>query len=190
MKIKVAAIINGIHLFFIVLSMIYILLRIIMIILVIKLDFVLYSRALEANLWTLGWTWDIIIGFVFILASSFYFQNKILPFILFLTTLVSCSIWWLMILVSQPLTLIEDTSLKGNYVIHKYSYPSSNDETTLVATVYKESYPLLYKETDKVRGVYFDEKDIETITLFNENHYAISDDGKIMFYGAFKVPMD
>lgn len=130
LRIKVSAIINGIHLFFIVLSVIYIMLRIVIFVLVEYFDFVIYSRTLEANLWDQAWTWDIIVGFIFFLASSLYFNNRILPFL------------------------------------------------------------VLYKAVEETRETFSATKDMETIILFNEDDYEISDDGKIISYGKFKIPIE
>lgn len=190
LKIKVSTIINGIHLFFIILSVIYIMLRIAMFVLVQKFDFVIISRTLEANLWDQAWTWDIIVGFIFFLASSLYFNNRILPFIVFLTTLFSCSIWIIMMMGSNTLIPIESSSLKGNYAIYKYSNPAANNGTTLVATIYKEHYPLLYKAVEETWEDYSREIDKETVTLFKEDVYEISDDGKNISYGKFKIPIE
>ena len=139
LKVKVSAIKNGIHLFFIVLSVIYIMLRIVMFVLVKNFDFVIFSRTLDGNLWDQAWTWDIIVGFIFFLASSLYFNNRIVPFIVFLTTLFSCSIWIIMMMGSNTLIPIESSSLKGNYAIYKYSNPVPNNGTTFSSLVQKRN---------------------------------------------------
>lgn len=192
MKNKTSTIIEKISLVFVVLSFLYVALRIVMFVLVKKFDFVIYSRTLETNLWDQAWTWDIIMGFTFFLASSLYFNNKILPFIVLLISMFSCMIWILMMLGSKTLIPIEDTSLKENYAIYQYLYPGHQDELILVATVYKESYPLLYKTIDETRRSVSEtnDKDKETIALFKEVDYKISDDGKTLSYGKFKVSLE
>lgn len=80
-------------------------------------------------------------------------------------------------------------SLKGNYAIHQYLYPEYHDTVVLAVTVYKESYPLLYKATNSITES-VSEHDIETITLFNKADYKISDDGKTLSYGKMKISLE
>ena len=190
MENKTSIIIKKISLVFVVLSFLYVALRIAMFVLVKKFDFVIYSRTLETNLWDQAWTWDIIIGFTFFLASSLYFENKILPFIVLLVAMFSCWIWFLMMLGSKTLIPIEDTSLESNYAINNFSYPALTGETVLVATIYKEHYPLLYKAVEEARETFIESSDMETIRLFRDEEYIISDDGKTLSYGKFKVPLE
>ena len=97
-----------------------------------------------------------------------------------------------MMIGSKTLIPIEDASLNENYAIHQYLYPGHQDEFILVATVYKESYPLLYKAIDETRKSVSKtaDKDKETIALFREVDYEISDDGKTLSYGKFKVSLE
>ena len=190
MENKTSIIIKKVSLVFVVLSFLYVALRIVMFVLVKKFDFVIYSRTLETNLWDQAWTWDIIMGFTFFLASSLYFENKILPFIVLLIAMFSCLAWFVMMLTSKTLIPIEDASLDENYAINKFSYPAHTGETILVATIYKEHYPLLYKAVEEARETFIDSSDMETIRLFRDGEYNVSDDGKTLSYGKFMIPIE
>ncbi|MFJ8462093.1 hypothetical protein ACIQ57_23730 [Lysinibacillus xylanilyticus] len=176
-------------LFFLTLSLLYMILRITMFVLTNTFDFVIYSKTLESNLWDLAWSTDIIMGFICFFASSLYFKNRILSFSIFLMTMFSMSIWVFMMLGSKSLIPISDPSLKGNYATHQYLYPEYHDTVVLAITVYKESYPLLYKAANSTTESVSDD-DTETITLFNKADYKISDDGKTLSYGKLKISLE
>ncbi|WP_423491518.1 hypothetical protein [Lysinibacillus agricola] len=84
---------------------------------------------------------------------------------------------------------ISDPSLKGNYAIHQYLYPEYHDTVGLAITVYKESYPLLYKAANSTTESVSDD-DTDTITLFNKADYKISNDGKTLSYGKVKISLE
>ena len=91
---------------------------------------------------------------------------------------------------SKTLIPIEDTSLNENYAINKFLYPEHTGETILVATIYKEHYPLLYKAVEEARETFIESADMETIRLFRDGEYNVSDDGKTLSYGKFKVTLE
>lgn len=173
-------------LFFLTLSLLYLMLRITMFVLTKTFDFVIFSRTLESNLWDIAWSTDIIMGFICFFASTLFFKNRILSFSIFLVTMFSMSIWLFMMMGSKSLIPISDPSLKGNYAIHQYLYPEYSDTVALAITVYKESYPLLYKAVNSTTES-VSRDDIETITLFNKAEYKISDDGKTLSYGKVEI---
>lgn len=177
-------------LFSLTISFIYLMLRITMIVLTKKFDFVIFSRTLESNLWDLAWSTDIIMGIICFFAITLYFKNKVLSISIFLVTMFSISIWLFMMLGSKTIIPISDPSLNGNYAIHQYLYPTYKDTLTLKVTVYKESYPLLYKAINTTTESVSSRDDKETITLFNKAAYQISDDGKTLSYGKMSISLE
>ncbi|MBS4210838.1 hypothetical protein [Bacillus sp. FJAT-50079] len=150
MKIRASIIIDRICQFFLMISAIYLVLRIAMIVLTFGFDFSLFFRNPDLNLWAVAWISDVVIGFVALFSSILYLKNRILSFVLMLTTSFSLVVFIFAISFTEQITSIEDPILKENYAVYQSLNSFRGDEYFFMAKVYKEVFPLVYKLTDTV----------------------------------------
>lgn len=145
--------------------------------------------SLELNLWDYAWSTDIYMGIIATICSSIYFKNKIPSFILMIVTTIIFFNWFLMLLTYMILLPVEHPSIKGNYVFNKQLTTTEyQDVMQLRVTVYKEVFPLLY-EFNYTATERFSKSEVETITLFKEGNYEVSEDGGLMSFGSFVVSL-
>ncbi|MFA8440160.1 hypothetical protein [Pueribacillus sp. YX66] len=94
-----------------------------------------------------------------------------------------------MLLTYMILLPVEHPSIKGNYVFNKQLTTTEyQDVMQLRVTVYKEVFPLLY-EFNYTATERFSKSEVETITLFKEGNYEVSEDGGLMSFGSFVVSL-
>lgn len=175
-----------------VLSFIYLVLRMVSIILVKGFDFIIFSRTYEINLLNLAPSIDIVMSAICFNVAFIYFnglKRVIISFAAFLIFIYSLLMWFPMMIVSQSLTSIEDTSLTDNYAVHQSSHQGHLGEGMLYIAVYKEHYPLLYKLITSESQKFSKEDDSETVDAFEKNNYIISEDHKFICYGEMKIPL-
>ncbi len=191
MRLKTSTFRDKVCLILLIVSALYIIIRLTMVILTQAFELVIYSRTFGINLWNLAWTTDIIVAFFCHIASFLYFRRKAFSFLIFVILLCSIIIWWPAMIFSKEIVAINNPSLKDNYAISQNLTDSASPEKFVISVrVYKEVYPLLYKYHGMEMELVSRKEDAETISLFNKKIYTISEDGKTLSYGKLIVPLE
>ena len=192
MKTYLISIKNYIYMILIVLSAIYLVLRVVSIVLVKGFDFIIFSRTYEINLLNLAPSMDIVMSAICFTIAFIYFnglKRVVITFAAFLIFIYSVFMWFPMMIASQRLTSIEDPSLTDNYAVYQVSHQGHLGEGVLHIAVYKEHYPLLYKLVTKESRKFSKKDDYKTVDSFEKNNYKISEDHKFIYYGDMKIPL-
>lgn len=175
-----------------VLSAVYLILRVVSIVIVKCFDFILFSRTYEINLLNLAPSMDIVMSAICFTIAYIYFnglKRVVISFVAFLIFIYSVVMWFPMMIVSQSLTSIEDPSLTDNYAVYQASDQGHLGEGVLHIAVYKEHYPLLYKLVTNESQKFSKKDDYKTVDAFEKNNYKISEDHKFIVYGEMKIPL-
>lgn len=183
---------NYIYMILMILSAIYLVLRVVSIVLVKGFDFIIFSRTYEINLLNLAPSMDIVMSAICFTIAFIYFnglKRVVISFAAFLIFIYSVFMWFPMMIVSQSLTSIEDPSLTDNYAVHQASHQGHLGEGVLHIAVYKEHYPLLYKLVTNESQKFSKKDDYKTVDSFEKNNYKISEDHKFIYYGEMKIPL-
>ncbi|PIC83569.1 hypothetical protein [Sporosarcina sp. P1] len=183
---------NYIYRVLMILSAIYLVLRVVSIVLVKGFDFMIFSKTYEINLLNLAPSMDILMSAICFTVAFIYFdglKRVVISFAAFLLFIYSVFMWFPMLIVSQSLTPIEDPSLTDNYAVHQVSHQGHLGEGVLYIAVYKEHYPLLYKRVTSESQRFSKKDDYETVDSFDKNNYTISEDQKYLYYGKMKIPL-
>ena len=183
---------NYIYMVLMILSAIYLVLRVVSIVLVKGFDFMIFSRTYEINLLNLAPSMDILMSAICFTVAFIYFnglKRVVISFAAFLLFIYSVFMWFPMLIVSQSLTSIEHPSLTDNYAVHRVSDQGHLGEGVLHIAVYKEHYPLLYKRVTSVSQKFSKKDDDKTVDSFEKNNYKISEDQKFIYYGEMQIPL-
>lgn len=175
-----------------VLTVIYLILRVVSIVLVNGFDFIIFSRTYEINLLNLAPSMDIVMSAICFTIAFIYLnglKRVVISFGAFLIFIYSVFMWFPMMLVSQSLTTIEDPSLTDNYAVYLASHQGHLGEGVLYIEVYKEHYPLLYKLVTSESQEFSKKEDYKTVDSFEKNSYTVSEDHKFIYYGEMKIPL-
>lgn len=175
-----------------VLSAIYLVLRVISIVLVKGFDFVIFSRTYEINLLIVAPSMDIIMSAICFTVAFIYFngiKGVAISLIAFLLFMYSIFMWFPTMISSQSLTSIESPSLTDKYAVSQYSFEGHQGERILHILVYKEHYPLLYKLVTEESETFSKKDDYKTIDSFEKKNYKINEEHNFLYYGEMKVPL-
>lgn len=190
MKEKLVVIKDRICKLSLVISAIYLLLRITMIVLTVRFDFSLFFRNPDLNLWAAAWILDVVVGFIAMFSSILYFKNRILSFVLMLTTVFSLVIFIFAVAFTERLTSIEDPILKENYAISQDRNVVGSGRYILSVRIYKEVFPLVYKLSDSIAEEVTETDDKDILYSFEDENYKISEDGKTLSYGRITLSLE
>lgn len=190
LRLKTSTFRDKVCLILLIISALYLIIRLTMVVLTQQFNFVIYSRTFELNLWDVAWATDIFIGYIGTISSFFFFKNKIPSIVIFLVTILLCYFWIVMMLTTKNLIPVEHPSVKENYAFERQLTTTEyRDIRQLRVIVYKEELPLLYKTSRTTTERVSEKHEIETITLFNKASYEVSEDGKTISFGSMKVPL-
>ena len=183
---------NFLYLILMILSAIYLVLRVTSIVLVKGFDFVIFLRTSEINLMNIAPTTDIFMSAICFTIPYIYFNGMkrvVISFIGCLLFTYSVFMWLPMMAFSLSLSPIESPSLTGKYAVAHYSNRNDSGEKILRIEVYKQQYPLLYKLEAEESEVFSVKDDYETIDLFEKNLYKFNEDKNSLSYGKMKVQL-
>lgn len=171
------------------LTVLYLLLRIVFILATTHFGYVIYVRSLDLNIKALLHYADLPVICFSIITSSLAFKNKMIPVLLMFFIVVFLPFHFLFKLGIENVTAIKDQDLTGNYAVELSHTPVNRNDISLSAFVYKEKYPSIYEEVGRKIEVFSDLTDEETIKLYRGNMYEVSSDGKKLEYGKFIIPI-
>lgn len=159
-----------------------------MIILTVKFDIVIYSKALNINLTHVAWFMDIFIPLVASFALFYLYKSRIPSLIIFLIMLVSIFKLYPLFAFSSDYLSIDKNVTTGNYITSNYQSEGVGDGNAyLTVYVYKEKFPLFYIEQGRYsKCVPFSST---TFKNYNNGKYTIIKGGKVLSYGNFNIPL-
>lgn len=89
------------------------------------------------------------------------------------------------------MTPIKSPLLKNKYAFEKQLTTTEyRNIRQLRVIVYKETFPLLYKPSKTTTVRVSRKNDIETMTLFNNGIYEVSERENSIYFGSMKVPLE
>lgn len=179
---------RGISLGVIILTVVYIIVRVIMSVMSSRYGYVFYKDGV--NLKGLFHNLDLVVAFISLIAVTMYFKNKVIMFVLMVLIVLTIPLHFLMRMGIEDLNTLDSDRLDGNYLVELLQMPVSRDDISLSIKVYKEKYPMMYKKVGREIEEYSKSTDSETIDLYKDNAYEVSEDGSYIQYGKFKVKLN
>ena len=177
-------------LIFIIFSIIYLLLRISTGFIVYNYGYLIYFHNLQLNLKEITYYLDLFIIFINIIATSIYFKNKILPILLMIFIVAYLPLHFIFKLGIEDVTEVKSEYLNDTYLVELLHTPVSREKISLSIFVYKKEFPFMYKNVGRKIEVFSKVTDEETINLYKDNAYEVSEDGKFLTYGKFVIPLE